>query len=53
MVPLVIGTWPTDIVANTLVFIAKGTLIMSLRQTRTFPLVPDICGCITISSQRL
>ena len=30
IVPLVIGTWPSDIVVNTLVFIAKGTLITFL-----------------------
>ena len=37
-VPLIIGTWPTDIVISTLVFIVKGTLIMSLWQIRTPPL---------------
>ena len=35
VVPLVIGTWPADIVVNTPVFITKGTLIMSLWQIRT------------------
>ena len=42
VVPLVIGTWPTDIVVNILIFIAKGTPIMSLWQIRTPPLVPDV-----------
>jgi len=37
-VPLIIGTWPTDIVISTLVFIVKGTFIMSLWQIRTPPL---------------
>ena len=32
VVPLAIGTWPTDLVVNTPVFIAKGTLILSLWQ---------------------
>ena len=32
VVPPVISTWPTDIVVNTPVFIAKGTLILSLWQ---------------------
>ena len=42
VVPPVIGTWPTDIVVNTPVFITKGTPIVSLWQIRTPPLVPDI-----------
>lgn len=42
VVPPVIGIWPTDIMVNTLVFIAEGTLIMSLWQIRTSPLVPGI-----------
>ena len=42
IVPLVISTWPTDIVVNTPIFIAEGTPIMSLWQISTSPLVPDI-----------
>ena len=53
VVPLVIGTWPTDIVVNTLVFIAKGTLITFLWQIRTPPLVPDIVMQLQISGQRV
>lgn len=53
VVPSVIGTWPTDIVVNTLVFTAKGTLIMSLGQIRTSPLVPDIAMQLQISGQKL
>lgn len=49
----VISTWPTDIVVNTLVFIAKETLIMSLWQIRTPPLVPDIVMQSQISGQRV
>ena len=33
--PPVIGTWPTDIVVSTPVFITKGIPIMSLWQIRT------------------
>ena len=35
VVPLVISTWPTDIMVNAPVFTAKGTLMMSLWQIRT------------------
>ena len=35
IVPLVISTWPTDIMVNAPVFTAKGTLMMSLWQIRT------------------
>jgi len=52
-VPLIIGTWPTDIVISTLVFIVKGTLIMSLWQIRTPPLVPDIMMQPQTSSQKV
>ena len=40
--PSVIGAWPEEVVVDTPVFIAKGTLIMSMWQIRTPPLVPDI-----------
>ena len=53
VVPPVIGTWPTDLVVNTLVFIAKGTLIMSLWQIRAPPLLPDIVMQPQISGQRV
>lgn len=53
VVPPVIGTRPTDIVANTLVFIAKVTLIMPLWQIRTPPFVLDIVIQLQISGQRL
>ena len=49
----VIGTWPTDIVVNTPIFIAKGTPIMFLWQIRTPLLVPDIVVQLQISRQRV
>ena len=53
VVPPVIGTWPTDIVVNTPIFIAKGTLIMSLWQIRTPPLAPDIVMQLQTSGQKV
>lgn len=53
VVPLVIGTMPTDIVVKALVFIAKGTLIMSLWQVRTLPLVIDIVMPSQILGQKV
>ena len=53
VVPPVIGTWPGDIVVNTLVFIVKGIVIMSLWQIRTPPLVPDIVVQLQTSGQRV
>ena len=53
VVPPVIGTWPTDIVVNTPIFIAKGTPIMSLWQIRTSPLVPDIVMQPQTSGQKV
>ena len=49
----VIGTRPADIMVNTPVFIAKGTLIMSLWQIRTTPLVLNIGMQPQISGQRV
>ena len=49
----VISTWPTNIVVNAPVFIAKGNLIMSPWQVRTLPLVPDIAMQLQISGQRV
>ena len=51
--PLIIGTWPMDIVVNTPVFITKGTPIMSLWQIRTPPLVPDIVMQLQTSGQKV
>ena len=53
VVPLVIGTWLTDIVVNNPVFTAKETPIMSLWQIRTSPLVPDIVVQSQISGYRM
>ena len=53
VVLLAIDTWPTDLVVNTLVFIAKGTLIMSLWQIRAPLLLPDIVMQLQISGQRM
>lgn len=53
VVPLVIGTWPTDIVVNTPIFTAKGTPIVSLWQIRTPPLVPDIVMQPQTSGQKV
>ena len=53
VVPPVMGTRPMDIVVNTLVFIAKGTPIISLWQIRTPPLVPDIVMELQTSSQKV
>ena len=53
VVPPVIGTWPTDIVVNTSVFITKETPIMSLWQIRTPPLVPDIVMQPQTSGQKV
>lgn len=52
----VIGTWPADIMVNTQVFITKepkGTLIMSLWQPWTPPLVLNIHTQSQISGQRI
>ena len=46
VVPPVIGTWPTDALVNTPIFIAKGTPIMS-------PLVPDIIMQLQTSGQKV
>ena len=51
--PPVIGTWPTDIMVNTPVFITKGTPIESLWQIRTPPLVPDIVMQPQTSGQKV
>ena len=53
VVPLVIGTSSIDIVVNTPVFIAKGTLIMSLWQISTPPMVPDIVMQLQTSGQKI
>ena len=53
VVPPVIGTWPTNIVVSTPIFTAKGTPIMSLWQTRTPPLVPDIFTQLQISGRKV
>jgi len=43
IVPPVIGTWPTNVVVDTPVFIAKGTLSCPYgRSGPLSPLVPDI-----------
>lgn len=51
--PSVIGVWPTEVIVDTPVFIARGTLIMSMWQIRTPPLVPDIVIQSQISGQRV
>ena len=51
VLPPVIGSWPMDIVVNTPVFIAKGTVIMPLWQIRTPSLVPDIVMQSQVSGQ--
>ena len=51
--PPVIGTWPTDTVVNTPIFIATGTPIMSLWQNKTPPLVPDIVMQPQTSGQKV
>jgi len=51
--PPVMGTWPAKVVVDTLVFIAKEKLIMSMRQIRTPHLVPGIVIQPQISGQRV
>ena len=53
VIPLVIGTWPMDIVVNTLIFTAKGITIMSPWEIRTPPLVPDIVMQLQTSGQKV
>ena len=42
-----------DIVVNTPIFIAKGTLIMSLWQIKTPPLMPDTVIQLQMSGQKV
>lgn len=51
--PQVIGTWLTEIIIKIPIFIVEGTLIISLWQIRTVPLVPDKVIQQPVSGQRV
>lgn len=53
VIPQLIGKWLSEIIVQTPVFVAKGTLIISLWQTGPPPLVPDIVMQPSTSGQRV